>query len=66
MTIRSREDRRRNRKKVTFPLLDSLGNVVLEDRRRQPDRRMGDIDPELQEITPDSGQSIIEEFSYDQ
>lgn len=36
---RDQPERRKNRVYVQFPLQDKDGNVVKEDRRRNPDRR---------------------------
>jgi len=43
-------ERRRHREKTRFPLSDSGGVLVLEDRRSQPDRRLGNIEAEWIDI----------------
>jgi len=44
MNQRKPEDRRRLVGKQSLPFRDSNGERVLEDRRKQPDRRMNGID----------------------
>ena len=44
MDQRKPEDRRRLLGKQSLPFRDSNGKRVLEDRRKQPDRRMNGID----------------------
>ncbi len=44
MDQRKPEDRRRLVGKQSLPFRDSNGKRVLEDRRKQPDRRMNGID----------------------
>jgi hypothetical protein len=56
MNIRSRMDRRRRQRRVVFPFHDSSGTVVIEDRRSNPDRRLGDIGSELQHVGHVPGQ----------
>ena len=41
---RHKGDRRSYRQRPEFPLRDSDGNLVLEDRRRVPDRRTASIE----------------------
>jgi len=41
---------RRHSEKTRFPLSDSGGVLVLEDRRSQPDRRLGNIEAEWIDI----------------
>jgi len=41
--IRTKQDRRIDIEKVTFPLIDSNGNIVMRDRRKTKDRRKGEI-----------------------
>ncbi len=41
---RNRQDRRNHRQRPEFPLRDSENRLVLEDRRRVPDRRTADIE----------------------
>lgn len=49
MYIRSRNDRRRKHRKVTFPFRDDHGKQVLQERRMRYGRRFADIEKELQE-----------------
>ena len=44
MNQRESEDRRRLVGKQSLPFRDSNGERVLEDRRKQPDRRMNGIE----------------------
>lgn len=44
MSQRKPEDRRQLAGKRSFPLRDSNGERVLEERRKQPDRRMNGIE----------------------
>jgi len=44
MSQRKPEDRRRLVGKQSLPFRDSNGERVLEDRRKQPDRRMNGIE----------------------
>ena len=64
MNIRSRKDRRRSRRCVNYPLRDSEGKMVLEDRRSQPDRRLGNIEIELQEVTLNTDRPLTSGFLY--
>ncbi len=41
--IRTKQDRRIGLEKVSFPLIDSNGNIVMHDRRKKRDRRGGII-----------------------
>jgi hypothetical protein len=43
-------ERRSHSKKTRFPLSDSEGVLVLENRRVQPDRRLGNIETEWIDI----------------
>jgi hypothetical protein len=59
MRIRSRQDRRQWDRKVTFPLRDCLGKVILGERRKQADRRLGKIETEWLEMKRESGHSTL-------
>jgi hypothetical protein len=48
-------DRRCNTGRQQFPCLDSSGEVVQRDRRRQPERRLSAIEAEWQEMADESG-----------
>ena len=50
MRERNKADRRRNPAKPRFPLKDSGGELVIEDRRIQPDRRLDGIEVEWLEM----------------
>ena len=43
-------ERRHDKRKTEFPLTDSTGVRVLDDRRSQPDRRLGNIEAECVSI----------------
>jgi uncharacterized protein (DUF111 family) len=43
-------ERRQHKRKTEFPLTDSTGVRVLDDRRIQPDRRLGNIEAECVSI----------------
>ena len=64
MIMRSRKDRRRNCNKASFPLRDSDKKMILEDRRSQPDRRLCNIDIELQEVMLNTDRSLSSGFLY--
>jgi len=54
------QERRDFESKQPFPFLDIMGKVILEDRRRMPDRRLNNIWLELissppGDIPPDCG-----------
>ena len=59
MRKRSRQDRRQWDRKASFPLRDCLGNVIREERRKQTDRRLGQIETEWMEIQRESGHSTL-------
>ena len=59
MQMRSPQGRRQSDRKVVFPFYDAFGNVVPEERRRQPDRRLGHIESEWLEIMEESGHSTF-------
>lgn len=59
MKIRSRQDRRQRKVKAGFPLHDSLGRVIHAERRKQADRRLGNIETEWLEIQRESGHSRL-------
>ena len=64
MITRSRKDRRRNSNIANFPLRDSDKEMVLEERRSQPDRRLGNIEIELQEVTLNTDRPLTSGFLY--
>lgn len=57
MYERSPVDRRRCKTKTRFPLKDSKGDLVREDRRVQADRRLSGIQAEWSEVIQDAGSS---------
>jgi hypothetical protein len=49
MYTQRKVERRGCRRKPSFPLITRAGHLVVMDRRRIPDRRLGNIDQELAE-----------------
>ncbi len=58
MMKRNRQDRRRS-KNSHFPLVDDRGNIVRAERRRQVDRRLGQIAAEWLQSMQDSGRHMF-------
>lgn len=50
MYIQRKKERRSSRGKITFPLVTDRGDEVGEDRRSNPDRRLGNIQVEQTEV----------------
>lgn len=57
MEYRNNIDRRRNSAAYRFPFRDSDGELVREDRRKLPDRRLAGIEAELLEMAATTGYS---------
>lgn len=53
MSERKSEDRRKLAGKLSLPFRDSNGERVLEDRRKQSDRRMNGIDEAEWSVMPE-------------
>jgi hypothetical protein len=50
MYIQRKQERRSSRGEITFPLITDRGDEVEEDRRSNPDRRLGNIQVEQTEV----------------
>jgi len=59
MAKRSRQDRRCWAGKTKFPVRDSSGELVYENRRTQPDRRLSGIEVEWLDMAHESGREPV-------
>jgi hypothetical protein len=59
MAERSRQDRRCWARKAKFPIRDSSGELVHENRRTQPDRRLSGIEVKWLEMAHESGREPV-------
>lgn len=66
MFQRSPQDRRRCKAKTRFPIMDSKGLLVQEERRMRADRRLSGIQAEWSEMICDAEQPTDQEAQADQ
>jgi hypothetical protein len=59
MAKRSRQDRRCRVGRTKFPLRSGSGELVGEDRRRRPERRLSGIEVEWLEMVRESGRESL-------
>jgi len=63
MNQRKPEDRRQLVGKRSFPFRDGEGEKVLEERRKQPDRRMNGIEEAEWQAMPEQSENIQVDYS---